>query len=78
MEITNSEAIKKIEFLLEDVENIPIDRFEARALQMAIIALRIVILIEKTFKEDNDIMMSLDDWEEIKESMREEGDPDEN
>lgn len=75
MEITNSEAIKKIEFLLEDVENIPIDRFEARALQMAIIALRIVGLIEKTFKEDNDLMLDLDDWKDIKESMRKEGDP---
>lgn len=78
MEITNSEAIKKIEFLLEDVENIPIDRFEARALQMAIIALRIVGLIEETFKEDNDLMLDLDDWKDIKESMRKEGDPDAN
>ena len=58
----NIEKLKEILFMTGYKES----------LDLAIKALRIVDVIEDTFKQDSNLMMDIDDWKEVKEFIEKE------
>lgn len=59
----NKKAIEKLNLMQEKC----CDGYEAEAIYFGVKALRIVELIEETFKRDSNLMMDIEDWNEIKE-----------
>ena len=56
----NNEAIEKLKEILFMTGY-------KESLDLAIKALRIVDVIDDTFKQDSNLMMDIDDWKEVKE-----------
>lgn len=61
--MTNKEAISNLNQIIYGIVSPDIQK----SLDVAIRAIRIVELIENTFKQDDNLMMDVDDWKEIKE-----------
>ena len=59
----NNKAIERLNLMQEKCCN----GYDAEAIYLATRAIRIVELIEDTFKRDSNLMMDIDDWNEIKE-----------
>lgn len=66
--MTNKEAIDYMNALQAKCEN----GYEAEAIYLAIKAVKIVNLIEETFKEYPDKMMDIEDWGDVKEEIENE------
>lgn len=65
MTYMNKEAIEKLKEILFMTGY-------KESLDLAIKALRIVDVIEDTFKQDSNLMMDIDDWKEVKEFIEKE------
>ena len=65
MTYMNKEAIEKLKEILFMTGY-------KESLDLAIKALRIVDVIEDTFKQDSNLMMDIDDWKEVKEFVEKE------
>lgn len=63
--MTDKEAISNLNQIIYGIVSSDIQR----SLDVAIRAIRIVELIEDTFKQDGNLMMDVDDWKEIKEHI---------
>lgn len=63
--MTNKEAISNLNQIIYGIVSPDIQR----SLDVAIRSIRIVELIEDTFKQDSNLMIDVDDWKEIKEHI---------
>lgn len=64
----NKEIIERLDLMQKKC----CDGYDAEAIYLAGKAVRIVELIEDTFKRDNNLMMDIDDWKEVKEAVERE------